>query len=398
MAWRSGRPAVRLGLALAALALACAAVGPAAAQERQRRTLLDIIFGAPKRAAVYEQNGSVYEVEPAPQPERRVTRPPRKKTAPPAAAPVAVEKSADARVVLVVGDFIAGGLAEGLTSAFEKTADIKVVARANGSSGIVRKDYYDWQANLADHIAAENPSVVVISLGANDRQQMRGGESRDKPMSDAWMAEYRRRVDALIGLAHSGDRPVIWAGLPPFQSRAMTADMVTLNGVFRTEMEQAGGSFVDIWDGFVDESGAFVSTGSDVNGQQVRLRAADGINLTTAGKRKLAFYVEGKIRDLLGVADGTGGGEAAKRAGDAVAAAPLPNEPVLRTPPIDIADPELDGGTALLGGTPLPVSAQKTPRDMLVERGDAGEPPPGRIDDFRLAKPSSVISNPVIRN
>ena len=72
--------------------------------------------------------------------------------------------------------------------------------------------------------------------------------------------------------------------------------MVTFNGIYREEVEKVGGQFIDIWDGFVDEGGKFVLTGSDINGQQVRLRGSDGINLTKAGKRKLAFYVEKDIR------------------------------------------------------------------------------------------------------
>ncbi len=57
-------------------------------------------------------------------------------------------------------------------------------------------------------------------------------------------------------------------------------------------MEKFGGEFVDIWDGFVDEGGEFVITGSDINGQPVRLRGQDGVSFTAAGKRKLAFYAE----------------------------------------------------------------------------------------------------------
>ncbi len=49
-----------------------------------------------------------------------------------------------------------------------------------------------------------------------------------------------------------------------------------------------------------DENGKFVISGSDINGQQVRLRGSDGINFTKAGKRKLAFYVEKEIRRVLG--------------------------------------------------------------------------------------------------
>ena len=62
-------------------------------------------------------------------------------------API-VEKLPDAKVVLVVGDFIAGSVGEGLATAFEATPGIRVERRTNGSSGIVRDDYYNWPESL----------------------------------------------------------------------------------------------------------------------------------------------------------------------------------------------------------------------------------------------------------
>ena len=40
--------------------------------------------------------------------------------------------------------------------------------------------------------------------------------------------------------------------------------------------------------------------GPDMNGQPVRLRGSDGISLSKAGKRKVAFYVEKPLNKLLG--------------------------------------------------------------------------------------------------
>lgn len=53
-----------------------------------------------------------------------------------------------------------------------------------------------------------------------------------------------------------------------------------------------------MWDGFVDEGGKFVITGYDMNGQQARLREADGIGMTQAGKRKLAFTSRNSCADI----------------------------------------------------------------------------------------------------
>ena len=353
----------------------------AQAQERvQRRSILQLLFGTRKREE---------------EPERRVTKPrPRKQTRARstkprkaiAAEPAAVEKAEDARKVLVIGDFIGAGLGEGLTEAFEQTPGIVIETRANGSSGIVRDDYYDWPEELPAIVAEVKPAAIVIGLGANDRQAMRiAGQSEDF-RSEAWTREYQSRVARIATIARSGKVPFFWVGMPAFQSSSMTADMITLNNMYRTGAEAIGGSFIDIWDGFVDEGGRFIVTGSDINGQQVRLRGSDGINLTRAGKRKMAFYVEKEIRRVLGSAAQDGVRQGGDRLTDFLISAPGNDAEIIKTLPISLIDPALDGGTFLLGSAEPVKSDGKSPRDLLVEKGEVAAAPVGRVDDFRLDK------------
>ena len=58
----------------------------------------------------------------------------------------------------------------------------------------------------------------------------------------------------------------------------------------RSRAEKAGAIYIDVWDGFVDESGRFVVQGPDFEGQIRRLRVSDGVHFTKAGARKLAHY------------------------------------------------------------------------------------------------------------
>ncbi len=376
---------------------------PRQAGAQERRSILDMLFGFGRRRPppVYE-DVPIYEPRQR-QPQQQRQRPKKvkqkAKPAPVEPAPVVVEKLDTAKKVLVVGDFMAGSLGDGLKTAFETTPGIVIETRANGSSGLVREDYFNWPESLPAYVAEVKPSIVIVSLGANERQQMSIDGEKEKFRTDRWLAEYTRRTGAFAALARSENIPLLWVGMPPFQSTAMTADMVTLNGIFRTETEKAGGTFIDIWDGFVDEGGKFVMTGSDINGQQVRLRGSDGINLTKAGKRKLAFYVEKDIRKLLGdAAASTLDVPGADGLKDLVVAPPTANEDIIQTQPISLDDPNLDGGASLLGGTTALTSNGKSPRDRLVEKGEVANAPIGRVDDFRLAKPETVISNPVIRN
>ncbi len=409
--WGSARLAARrlAVFALAVTLLLPMLSGIAQAQER-RRTLMDLFFGrgrieeAPRDA---DPRLETFPDQPQP-PAQRKRRPAAAATTTPnatagdtttAKAPPAVEKAADAKKVLVIGDFIAAGLGDGLKEAFADAADIVIETRANTASGLVRDDYYNWPEKLSEALDTVKPDAVIIMIGANDRQQLRLADgAREKFRSDAWLAEYKRRVAAFATAARRTGTPLIWVGMPPFQSSGMMADMASFNTLYRDAAEKAKGQFIDIWDGFVDADGKFMLTGPDLNGQQVRLRGSDGINMTRAGKRKMAFYLEKDIRRLLGGGIDPGLPQTTETGPlDLKPALTVPSE-ITRTPPIALTDPALDGGDTLLGAGPTPVAAEKSPLARLLDGGETGEAPNGRVDDFRLAKPANVISNPIIRN
>ena len=302
-----------------------------------------------------------------------------------------MQKLGDARTILIVGDFLASGLGDGLTAAFETSPGVVVEARGNVSSGLVRDDYYDWPEQLPKMIDELKPAMVVVMIGANDRQQMVTDTAKEKFRTDGWFTEYRRRVLSFGKEVTARKIPLLWVGLPAFQSDSMTADAVQMNQLYRNQVESIGGEFVDIWDGFVDENGTFIVTGSDVNGQQVRLRTSDGINLTQAGRRKLAFYVEKPARRLLGTQASP---DLIRLDSSNLPGLGLPANPVEHTVPISLSDPNLDGGAELLGARPPPVALTRSPRDLLVEQGEMTPAPPGRVDDYRLpaAKAPAEVS------
>jgi hypothetical protein len=171
----------------------------------------------------------------------------------------------------------------------------------------------------------------------------------------------------------------------------MMTDAVQMNQIYRKQVESIGGEFVDIWDGFVSENGDFIVTGSDINGQQVRLRTSDGISMTDAGRRKVAFYVEKPARRILGTQASP---DLVRLDSTNVPAIGLSSNPADHTDPIGLSDPDLDGGTALLGGATSPVSTGKSPRDKLVQDGEMAKPPAGRVDDYSMpaAKPGAEVS------
>ncbi|MCX8996830.1 DUF459 domain-containing protein [Rhizobiaceae bacterium BDR2-2] len=359
------------------------------AEAQERRTLIDMLFGRQKQAPDW----SAYPPPPPPPARRSSQQRPRTDAGTPAATDPAVQpvpKREDARTVLVVGDFLASGLADGLTEAFAESPGIAVTGRSNGSSGLVREDFYNWQQELPTVLQEVNPAALVILLGANDRQQIDIPQGRERFGSEEWLAEYARRASALALAASMRDIPLIWVGLPPFRSPSMTTDVVTLNRILRGAVEKSGGTFIDIWDGFADEGGKFVTTGSDINGKPVRLRGTDGVGLTGPGKRKLAFYIEKPLKSLLGETDESPDSLQldADSLPDILSLSPSRLDLPARTAPVALTDPELDGGSELLGARASPARHVLSPREQLLERGELPSAPGGRADNAALPGPT----------
>jgi len=356
----------------------------AAAQERVVRrswSLFDIF--APRRSQRYDD-----ALPPARLKSRVVKRKPKarvvRKAAPAVPEVVAVDKLPDARTVLVIGDFLASGLAEGLTQTFAQNASVRVLDRSKGSSGFVRDDVVDWPTEIASLADTEKPAAIVVMLGSNDRQQMLVDGKRQAVNSEAWIDAYEDRTEALAAAIKAKKIPFIWISMPPFKSSKMSSDMLAFNDIYKTAAMSGGGEFVDIWDGFADENGAFVSTGPDVSGQPARLRSGDGINLATAGKAKVAFYTEKPLRKLLGLPAQDGLATPALPVSPETPAAP---KAIDRTDPIALNDPNLDGATELLGAA-APNSGEASP---VAGRAVA---PVGRADNFMDAAPAAASTVP----
>lgn len=381
-----------LALLLAvAVVVATAAVGPSPAMAQSSReaapwTLRDLF--APRKGRRIEPPARVDRAQKL-RPKLRTVKIPeksRKVAKPPV---LAVEKSLDANVVLVVGDFMSGGLAEGLDAAFVENANMKIVDRSSGSSGFVRDDFYNWPLRINELIEYEKPAAVVVMIGANDRQLMRVGQQREQPLNEKWIAEYKERATRLARTVTNARIPLIWVGVPAFKSPKMTSDVVAFNDIYRAATQAAGGTYVDIWDAFVDENGAFAILGPDINGQPVRLRSNDGINFTMPGKRKMAFYIEKPLVKLLG--DKASGRVAAAPIGLAdPALAPVDVSLIDRTVPVSLADPVLDGGSDLLGFDLTKKFDARSPGEKMVVRGIGPAALSGRADDFKWPAPPPV--------
>ena len=283
-------------------------VEQAHAQKRKRKSLFEVLFKRRKKTNRTSNSASTRPAIGLPGVTigtRKINR--KRKPAVRAPKPaIVVVKKENAAKILVVGDFIGGGLASGLERLYAENPNFVVVNRTNASSGIVRDDVVDWAARVPEMIDELKPIAVISLVGMNDRQQMRLPSGRVEKLSEPWKLEYTKRITSIASAGQTTNTPVIWIGLPPVRSNSMNTDYLAFNEMYRSISESIGGTFVDVWDGFTNAEGKFVSAGPDINGQIVRLRGAKGIGMTRAGKSKLAFFADKALRKI-GIVDNPDG-------------------------------------------------------------------------------------------
>jgi hypothetical protein len=219
--------------------------------------------------------------------------------------------------------------------------------------------------------------------------------------SEEWGELYSRRVDEMIGVLKARGVPVFWVGLPSVRGARATSEMVYLNDIYRGRAEKAGINYVDIWDGFVDESGNYSNYGPDFEGQTRRLRAGDGANFTRAGARKLAHYVEREVRRVMQAKLSPAAAPAPQDEPEADAKAPpAPAAPGL--PPRPIASPVMSLTTprgsndTLLGAASARGTAADSVATRVLVKGEPIEAPAGRADDFAWPRRDIVTATGVL--
>ncbi len=224
------------------------------------------------------------------------------------------EKSKDAKILLVVGDDLAKGLADGLRAVYAETPSIKVKKLVYPQAGLVADKDPDWPEDVAEALKDEDVGLVVVALGARDNQNIKvieQGVQDGQTVSYAaelqfqgeeWKKEYRFRTASLVAAVRNEQLPLIWVGLAPAEDYLTSANFSFLNDLFTEQVEPAGGIFVDIWTAFQNENGEYTANGPDITGKPARLRASDGVYFTWAGYRKVAYFVEREIARIFGSA------------------------------------------------------------------------------------------------
>ena len=183
--------------------------------------------------------------------------------------------------VFVTGDSQAEFIGQLLTDALpDDLFDVEVAAR--NATGLTNPEFFNWEINAQQEIAARAPDAVVMVIGGNDGFNVLVGDQLYGWQDPEWQTEYARRAAVVMRtLSSEGERPVYWVPPP-------TARDDEQNGIYATQnraVEDAaaavsGARYVDI---FNTINGGVYSDELRIDGDRVLARQSDGIHFTREG-------------------------------------------------------------------------------------------------------------------
>jgi len=151
---------VSLGIATPSIPVLNIALGPVlgveqaqAQQKKKRKTLFDVLFKRRKKKSKVKtvrppkKATTVRKVKS--KKKKRSTKRATARAATAAAKPAVIAvKNENAAKILVVGDFLAGGMGRELEKIYSANANVVVVNKTDPSSGLVRDDVINWPKAL----------------------------------------------------------------------------------------------------------------------------------------------------------------------------------------------------------------------------------------------------------
>jgi uncharacterized protein len=254
--------------------------------------------------------------------------------------------------------------------------DAKPADKQDGKAGTAKQDDKSADSELPQDEAdnAEAPPVVV------PEKSTRSPNGLYEFREDRWVELYSKKIEEMIAVVKSKGVPVIWVGLPAIRGPKGPSDMLFLDSLYREAAGKAGITYVDVWDGFVDERGLLLQKGPDFEGQIRQLRSYDGVYFTKPGARKLAHYVEREITRLLAARSGPIALPTEPATPDANAVPGQPAPRPLAGPIVPLVASNV-GTDQLLGGPGTRPAAVDALAARTLVKGEPLTPPAGRADD-----------------
>lgn len=197
--------------------------------------------------------------------------------------------------ILLVGDSLGDNLAFGMIGQLGKEPTLTFVRRAKASTGLSNPWFYNWHDHLATYLKAEKPNLVIVLLGANDRQNYVVSNKVQNFGSEPWKKTYKSNVTKIATASTKAGAYVLWVGMPVMKPYNYAKGIALIDEQFASAAPLVpGASYISTRTYTADPEGAY-REGAIVNGKYAQIRGKDGIHFSGMGQEILATFVINNI-------------------------------------------------------------------------------------------------------
>lgn len=170
------------------------------------------------------------------------------------------------------------------TLAAYKNSQVNRVGKV--SSGLARPDFFNWNIKAQELLAKYEPNTVVVMLGANDDQALKvtakNGQKKYLAFgTEAWKAEYGRRVAKLIRMFQEEGAVVFWVGLPVVRDQERSERYNIVNEVVAQQTKVFESAYyIPTWSLLCDKVGKYAGQMPNAKGKLMATHTPDGIHLS----------------------------------------------------------------------------------------------------------------------
>ena len=208
----------------------------------------------------------------------------------PASTPNQAEESthraltaADPMRLWVGGDSLAGALGPSLGDLTAATGVVQPQYDFRLGSGLLDGvGDINWMEHAQEQMDELNPEVVVFIIGTNDANVYNESQAQ----------EYAQLTEQMMRILVGDGREVYWVNAPVMRDNDLEKRILKVDEIQRSVATMFPNvTFIDAHTLFADQTGEYVSSLPDATGDNVQMRAGDGIHFSDAGGDHLAAAV-----------------------------------------------------------------------------------------------------------
>jgi len=205
-----------------------------------------------------------------------------------------VSSAAEKVPVLMIGDSMMRLLGVAMEKELKASGIQPASSYSSLASGLARMDAFDWFAKVESLMSEYKPAIVVVTLGANDRQALKDSTGRVVQFGSAeWEKEDALRVGRIMDeLIKGGAHKIIWLLLPDMKAPVQQAYAQFVNTLFiREATAETRKDKIVLYDMrplLSRKPGTFSLYMMAPNGAALTVRDVDGIHLTNPGAQRVA--------------------------------------------------------------------------------------------------------------